>query len=75
MFSPDGTMILIAKLGDSNASEAWVYPWQFLAPFDRLVAFASTVSTRQLTCQERQLYLHETGQCATPTAGASTSVP
>ena len=73
IFSPDGTMVGIAKLGNTNQSEAWVYPWPFFAPFEQLQAFASTVATRSLTCEERNSYLHEAGDCGAATPGTSSS--
>jgi transcriptional regulator with XRE-family HTH domain/Tol biopolymer transport system component len=64
-FSPDGQRILLVTGGvDSSAR---IYPWELFTPFQQLLALAPTLANRQLTCEERRTYLHETAPCGTPT--------
>jgi len=54
-FSPDGKYIVTA----SADGTARIY----LVHIQDLIALAKTRVTRELTCEERQLYLHENISC------------
>ena len=61
VFSPDGRQVVTASV-DGTARI-------FLVNFDDLIALARQSVTRQLTCEERVLYLSEEIVCPTPTPG------
>jgi len=66
-FSPNGDLIVTA----SDDGTAQLY----LVHLQDLVALAQSRVTRQLTCQERQDYLHEEIVCPTPTPSPTATLP
>jgi Tol biopolymer transport system component/DNA-binding XRE family transcriptional regulator len=64
-FSPDGERILLVTSGVDNAAR--IYPWDLFTPYQQLLLLAPKLAPRQLTCEERQTYLHEATPCGTPT--------
>jgi WD40 repeat protein len=54
-FSPDGQLVLtVSEDGTSR-----IYPWEMFAPREDLQTMARTRTTRVLTREEREKYLHE----------------
>lgn len=62
-FSPDGMRILV-----SGYTESRIYACVVCGSLQDLVASAQARVTRELTCEERQAYLHENIVCPTPTS-------
>lgn len=65
-FSPDGKWLALAG-GDGNAQ---LVRCDVCGTLDQLLARAQARTSRELTCEERQSYLHETVEC-----GASSATP
>lgn len=63
-FSPDGKWLLVAD----GHSIGRVLQWEFYEPLSYLLTIVPRYATRQLTCEERQVYLHEGNACGTPAA-------
>ena len=61
-FSPDGKWLVVA---DGQAIGR-VLRWEFYQPLDYLLTIAPDYTKRQLTCEERQIYLHAENACVTP---------
>jgi WD40 repeat protein len=60
--SPDGKWIATA----SADGTAQIFPCDVCGSLDELLALAQARVTRDLTCQERVTFLHETVECETP---------
>jgi WD40 repeat protein len=60
IFSPDGKWIVTV----SNDGTAQVFPCDICGLPEELLAAAEARATRELTCQERQTFLHESIECA-----------
>ena len=60
-FSPDGKLLVVA---DGHAIGR-VLKWEFYQPLDYLLTIVPNYVTRQLTCDERETYLHEVAICPT----------
>ena len=62
-FSPDGQSVITA----SQDGTARIYACEVCGSIEDLLTLAHTRITRELTCQERQMYLHQNVICPTPT--------
>jgi hypothetical protein len=63
--SPDLKWLLVAD----GVKHIDIYEWELYMPAEHLLTIAHRYTNRQLTCEERQLYLHEQLACD-PTASA-----
>jgi WD40 repeat protein len=60
-FSPDGKFVITA----SQDGTARIYACEVCGSMEDLLILAPTRITRELTCQERQMYLHQNVTCPT----------
>ncbi|RIK28913.1 MAG: hypothetical protein DCC56_14645 [Anaerolineae bacterium] len=63
VFSPDGKYIVTA----SQDNIARLFSCDMCGSFEELLALAKARAPRELTCEERQIYLQENIACLTPT--------
>lgn len=66
-FSPDGKWLMVA---DGHAVGR-VLRWEIYQPLDYILKITSDYVTRQLTCEERETYLHEDSACTTAAPAAN----
>jgi WD40 repeat protein len=62
-FSPNGKFVVTASAGGTTE----IFACEICGSIEDLLALARTRVTRELTCEERQTYLHENIACPTPT--------
>jgi WD40 repeat protein len=62
-FSPDGHFVITA----SQDGTARIYACEVCRSIDDLLILVRDRVTRELTCREGQIYLHESVACPTPT--------
>jgi WD40 repeat protein len=60
LFSPDGRWLVTT----SNDTTAQIFPCDICGSLDQLLTLARARVTRELSCEERQTYLHEPTECA-----------